>query len=213
MSSGEQRRRALGRVAPDAEDHGEIRVGTLRPPDERREVAEGLDRHDGPAAAQEPREPARDRGPVRLPIPVSPRCRPFAIAWPYASPAASDVPSGRLDSSASCSTPCPRRPVSGTNDPVRAYPLEPLPVGPLLLLRKKAEKDAVRLVIEEALSEGERIFSELAGSAVDARRRTPVQSNTAIRVVLDAAFLVPEKQARVVPESRRRAGEGPRRWI
>ena len=52
------------------------------------------------------------------------------------------------------------------------------------------------MVIEEALSEGERIFSELAGSAVDARRRTPVQSNTAIRVVLDAAFLVPEKQAR-----------------
>ena len=68
--------------------------------------------------------------------------------------------------------------------------------GTGFLLRKKAEKDAVRLAMEEALSEGERIFSELAGSAVDARRRTPVQSNTAIRVVLDAAFLVPEKQAR-----------------
>ena len=68
--------------------------------------------------------------------------------------------------------------------------------GTGFLLRKKAEKDAARLVIEEALSEGERIFGELAGSAVDARRRTPVQSNTAIRVVLDAAFLVPEKQAR-----------------
>lgn len=68
--------------------------------------------------------------------------------------------------------------------------------GTGFLLRKKAEKDAVRLAIEEALSEGERIFSELAGLAVDARRRTPVQSNTAIRVVLDAAFLVPEKQAR-----------------
>ena len=68
--------------------------------------------------------------------------------------------------------------------------------GTGFLLRKKAEKDAVRLAIEEALSEGERIFGELAGSAVDARRRTPVQSNTAIRVVLDAAFLVPEKQAR-----------------
>ena len=68
--------------------------------------------------------------------------------------------------------------------------------GTGFLLGKKAEKDAVRLAIEEALSEGERIFSELAGSAVDARRRTPVQSNTAIRVVLDAAFLVPEKQAR-----------------
>ena len=68
--------------------------------------------------------------------------------------------------------------------------------GTGFLLRKKAEKDAARLVIEEALSEGERIFGELAGAAVDARRRTPVQSTTAIRVVLDAAFLVPEKQAR-----------------
>jgi hypothetical protein len=68
--------------------------------------------------------------------------------------------------------------------------------GTGFLLRKKAEKDAARLVVEEALSEGERIFRELAGSAVDARRRTPVQSNTAIRVVLDAAFLVPEKHAR-----------------
>jgi hypothetical protein len=68
--------------------------------------------------------------------------------------------------------------------------------GTGFLLRKKAEKDAARLAIEEALGEAERIFSELAGSAVDARRRTPVQSTTAIRVVLDAAFLVPEKQAR-----------------
>jgi len=68
--------------------------------------------------------------------------------------------------------------------------------GTGFLLRKKAEKDAARLVIEEALSEGERIFSDLAGSAVGARRRTPVQSDTAIRVVLDAAFLVPEKHAR-----------------
>jgi hypothetical protein len=68
--------------------------------------------------------------------------------------------------------------------------------GTGFLLRKKAEKDAARLVIEEALSAGERIFNDLSGSAVDARRRTPVQSNTTIRVVLDAAFLVPEKQAR-----------------
>ena len=60
VSPGEQRGRALGRVAPNAEDHGEIRVSTLRPADERRESAEGLDRHEGAASAQEPREPARD---------------------------------------------------------------------------------------------------------------------------------------------------------
>ena len=79
--------------------------------------------------------------------------------------------------------------------------------GTGFLLHKKAEKDAIRVAIEQALSEGERIFSELAGSAVDARRRTPVQSHTAIRVVLDAAFLVPLKAGADVPESRSRAGE------
>ena len=84
--------------------------------------------------------------------------------------------------------------------------------GTGFLLHKKAEKDAVRLAVEQALSEGERIFSELAGSAVDARRRTPVQSHTAIRVVLDAAFLVPLKQARtfrkaVAAQAKRRGDE------
>jgi hypothetical protein len=67
--------------------------------------------------------------------------------------------------------------------------------GTGFLMRKKAEKDAARRVLEEALEEGERIFNELAGAATDTRRRTPVQSNTAIRVVLDAAFLVPAKEA------------------
>jgi hypothetical protein len=68
--------------------------------------------------------------------------------------------------------------------------------GTSFLLRKKAENHAARSVIEEAIGEGERIFGELAGSAVDARRRTPAQSDTAIRVVLDAAFLVPATRAR-----------------
>jgi hypothetical protein len=62
------------------------------------------------------------------------------------------------------------------------------------------------------VSEGERIFRELAAKAVDARRRTPVQSTTAIRVVLDAAFLVPEKHApmfrrAVAAQARSRPGE------
>ena len=74
---------------------------------------------------------------------------------------------------------------------------------------QEGEKDAARVAIEEALGEAERIFSELAGSAVDARRRTPVQSNTAIRVVLDAAFLVPRtgrgRSERLSPRRRRPA--------
>jgi gas vesicle protein GvpL/GvpF len=68
--------------------------------------------------------------------------------------------------------------------------------GTAFLVGKKAEKDAARLAVESAVREGERIFNELAGVATDARRRTPVPSNTTIRVVLDAAFLLPAKQAR-----------------
>ena len=70
VSSGEQRGRALGRVAADAEDHGEIRAGALRPVDERREIAEGLDRHEGAASAQEPRESASDAFGSSVPDPV-----------------------------------------------------------------------------------------------------------------------------------------------
>jgi hypothetical protein len=77
----------------------------------------------------------------------------------------------------------------------RARPSVPAS-GTGFLLQKKAEKDAARLALEGAVREGERIFSALAGSAADTRRRTPVQSTTAIRVVLDAAFLIPARRAR-----------------
>jgi hypothetical protein len=68
--------------------------------------------------------------------------------------------------------------------------------GTGFLLKKKAERDDRRLAVEQAVRAGNRVFDELAALAIDARRRTPVQSSTAIRVVLDAAFLVPAKQAR-----------------
>ena len=68
--------------------------------------------------------------------------------------------------------------------------------GTGFLLKKKAERDDRRLAVEDAIRAGDRVFDELAALAIDARRRTPVQSSTAIRVVLDAAFLVPAKQAR-----------------
>src|SRR5262249_20862623 len=68
--------------------------------------------------------------------------------------------------------------------------------GTGFLLRKRAERDAARRALEDIAREAERIFEELAQVATDARRRTPVASTTAIRVVLDAAFLVPDKAAR-----------------
>ena len=72
----------------------------------------------------------------------------------------------------------------------------PAASGTGFLLKKKAERDERRLAVEDAVRAGQRVFDDLALLAIDARRRTPVQSSTAIRVVLDAAFLVPAKQAR-----------------
>jgi hypothetical protein len=68
--------------------------------------------------------------------------------------------------------------------------------GTGFLLKKKAERDDRRFAVEDALRAGDRIYDDLAALAIEARRGTPVQSSTAIRVVLDAAFLVPAKQAR-----------------
>lgn len=72
----------------------------------------------------------------------------------------------------------------------------PSPSGTGFLLRKKAEKDAARVALEEALRDAERVFGALGQLAVDARRRTPVQSSTGVRVLLDAAFLVSAKRGR-----------------
>jgi hypothetical protein len=68
--------------------------------------------------------------------------------------------------------------------------------GTGFLLRKKAERDDRRVAVEDAIRAGNRIYDDLAALAIETRRSTPVQSSTAIRVVLDAAFLVPAKEAR-----------------
>src|SRR5262245_703462 len=85
--------------------------------------------------------------------------------------------------------------------------------GTGFLLRKRAERDAARHALEDTARQAERIFEELAQVATDARRRTPVVSTTAIRVVLDAAFLVPDKAARAfrkiaAEHAKARAGDG-----
>ena len=42
---------------------------------------------------------------------------------------------------------------------------------------------------------GNRLYSDLARRADDARRQTPTQAGTGVSVVLDAAFLVPVRRA------------------
>ena len=82
--------------------------------------------------------------------------------------------------------------------------------GTGFLLRKKAEKDAARLAIEEALSEGERIFSELAGcgrrrATADTRPEQYRDSRRPRRGLPGS-----RETGADVPESGRRAGEVPR---
>lgn len=71
----------------------------------------------------------------------------------------------------------------------------PAATGTAFLLRKKGEQDAVRRLVERAREEAERVFEDLARRADDARRHTPPQAPGAVRVLLDAAFLVPARQA------------------
>ncbi|HEV8439222.1 MAG TPA: GvpL/GvpF family gas vesicle protein [Methylomirabilota bacterium] len=69
------------------------------------------------------------------------------------------------------------------------------PSGTSFLLRKKAEKDAVKRLISDATREAERIFATLARHADDERRRTPEQAGGSVRLLLDATFLVPSPRA------------------
>jgi len=67
--------------------------------------------------------------------------------------------------------------------------------GTAFLLRRKQEHDAVRDLLEQARVEANRVYEGLASRADDARRGTPVQPQDGVRVLLDAAFLVPERRA------------------
>jgi len=62
--------------------------------------------------------------------------------------------------------------------------------GTAFLLRKKQEREAVHDIRLGAAAEGNRLFQRLARQADDARRQTPAQAGSGLRVLLDAAFLV-----------------------
>lgn len=85
--------------------------------------------------------------------------------------------------------------------------------GTAFLRRKQAEQRAVRRIHAEAGAEAERVFERLARRADDARRRAPVVADTPLRLLLDAAFLVPAPhaarfRAAAAGEARRLAGGG-----
>lgn len=68
--------------------------------------------------------------------------------------------------------------------------------GTSFLVGRQREREAARRLAAEARAEAERTFADLARRADDARRRTPPQAPGGLRLVLDAAFLVPAARAR-----------------
>lgn len=68
--------------------------------------------------------------------------------------------------------------------------------GTEFLKKKKAAKDARQHVIAGALRDADTLFETLDKLADDSHRRTPAVEGPASRMVLDAAFLVPRRDAR-----------------
>jgi hypothetical protein len=69
-----------------------------------------------------------------------------------------------------------------------------LSAGTRFLVRKQSTRAARGRLVAEGRTEVDAAFDALARVADDARRRTPDQDGVRTRLVLDAAFLVPEKR-------------------
>lgn len=63
------------------------------------------------------------------------------------------------------------------------------------LLRKKAAQESARTLSGRVRGEVDRAYDDLAGRAAEARRRAPEAEGAAARLLLDAAFLVPQGDA------------------
>ena len=83
-----------------------------------------------------------------------------------------------------------RRAVARAAAPVAAA------TGTEFLRKKKAAKDARQEVVASALRDADKLFEALDRLADDSHRRTPAVEGPARRMVLDAAFLVPRREAR-----------------
>ncbi|HZS41926.1 MAG TPA: GvpL/GvpF family gas vesicle protein [Polyangia bacterium] len=68
--------------------------------------------------------------------------------------------------------------------------------GAAFLLRKKTLHDTARALQTEARDRAEEIFESLASRAADARRRPPIDPELGARLLLDAAYLVPAREAK-----------------
>jgi gas vesicle protein GvpL/GvpF len=79
--------------------------------------------------------------------------------------------------------------------------------GRAFLLRKKRQQDATRALAGGLAAEVDAAFAELAASAVAACRREPVATGAGVRLLLDAAFLVPAAAATAFESAVARAAE------
>jgi len=68
--------------------------------------------------------------------------------------------------------------------------------GAAFLLRKKKEHDAQRELLQNARDRASALFEQLAAKADDARRRPPPPGEIGKRVLLDAAFLLPQRSVK-----------------
>jgi hypothetical protein len=69
-----------------------------------------------------------------------------------------------------------------------------LAVGTRFLVRKQSTRDALRQLVADSRAAVDDVFEALARVADDARRRTSAQDGLGTRLLLDAAFLVPERR-------------------
>jgi hypothetical protein len=88
-----------------------------------------------------------------------------------------------------------RRAVAHARERLPKAPRSGRGAGATFLVRKKAERDLSRELVTAGRKAMGAVFDELAEHADDAHRRGPTQAETATRLLLDAAFLVPVRDA------------------
>jgi hypothetical protein len=84
---------------------------------------------------------------------------------------------------------------------------EGLTAGARFLTRKRQEHKEARDILDTGRSAADEVFTDLAAHADDTRRRPPAASEPGLRLLLDAAFLVPAARAAAFRDAVRREAD------
>ncbi len=80
--------------------------------------------------------------------------------------------------------------------------------GTAFLQQKRQQQEAARLIVERARDRAAELFETLAGCSREAVQRAPIAAEAGARLLLDAAFLVPEPGAAAFEAEVKRGAEG-----